>query len=132
VRDGRRTEEFSRRELLRQKILSYNRKEKSLEELSRRFIDNFEGRTGLVLELDKVTLQLRVERRRIYDIVNIYESLQVVRKAAKNNYVWRGLSQAVATIAHLRVAGPDAPLSGKKEKSLENLAARFLRLFLFS
>lgn len=60
VRDGRRTEEFSRRELLRQKILSYNRKEKSLEELSRRFIENFEGRTGLVLELDKVTLQLRV------------------------------------------------------------------------
>ena len=45
----------------------------------------------MLLELDKVTQQLNVERRRIYDIVNIYESLQVVKKIAKNNYVWRGL-----------------------------------------
>ncbi len=28
-------------EIIKQKILSYNRKEKSLEELSRKFIDNF-------------------------------------------------------------------------------------------
>jgi hypothetical protein len=28
-------------EMIKQKILSYNRKEKSLEELSRKFIDNF-------------------------------------------------------------------------------------------
>jgi|JI6StandDraft_1071083.scaffolds.fasta_scaffold235542_3 hypothetical protein len=59
-------------ELIKQKILSYNRKEKSLEELSRKFIDNFEGRGEVSLELDKVTTVLCVERRRIYDIVNIF------------------------------------------------------------
>ena len=44
----------------------------SLEELSKKFISNFEGKDGIVLELDKVTIQLKVERRRIYDIVNIF------------------------------------------------------------
>lgn len=58
--------------MLKQKILNYNRKEKSLEELSKKFIENFEGRDGIMLELDKVTVQLKVERRRIYDIVNIF------------------------------------------------------------
>lgn len=64
--------QFSRQEMLKQKILNYNRKEKSLEELSKKFIENFEGRDGIMLELDKVTVQLKVERRRIYDIVNIF------------------------------------------------------------
>jgi hypothetical protein len=32
------SDEFSKQEMLKQKILSYNRKEKSLEELSRKFI----------------------------------------------------------------------------------------------
>lgn len=58
--------------MLKQKILNYNRKEKSLEELSKKFIESFEGRDGIMLELDKVTVQLKVERRRIYDIVNIF------------------------------------------------------------
>lgn len=74
------------------KILNYNRKEKSLEELSKKFIDEFEGRQHYVLELDKVTIKLKVERRRIYDIINILESLNVVKKTGKNNYLWRGLT----------------------------------------
>lgn len=51
-----------------------------------------------MLELDKVEVQLDVERRRIYDIVNIFESLKVVKKSSKNKYIWRGLSHAVSTI----------------------------------
>jgi transcription factor E2F7/8 len=119
-------------EIIKQKILSYNRKEKSLEELSKKFIESFEGEGEVLLELDKVTQKLGVERRRIYDIVNIFESLQVVHKASKNNYVWRGLRHAVATIA--AIARTPHPLLSqhKKEKSLENLAARFLQLFIAS
>lgn len=36
-----RDDDFSRQEMLKQKILSYNRKEKSLEELSKKFIERF-------------------------------------------------------------------------------------------
>ena len=69
----------------------YNRREKSLEELSRRFIDNFEGASSPIIQLDKTTLKLGVERRRLYDIINILESLRVVAKNGKNNYIWKGL-----------------------------------------
>ena len=118
--------------MLREKILSYCRKTKSLEELSRKFISHFEEDREVTLELDKVTSLLKVERRRIYDIINIYESLNVVQKAAKNNYVWRGLRMAVTTITAI-IQSEDMTYScheKKKTKSLENLSARFLRLFL--
>lgn len=128
-----RSEDHLAQEIIRHKILSYNRKEKSLEELSRRFIDSFEGQGEVLLELDKVTQQLSVERRRIYDIVNIFESLQVVRKAAKNNYIWRGLKEAVKTVsAIIDTRQPVITHKTKKEKSLENLASRFLQLFVFA
>jgi hypothetical protein len=136
VSEGRqfpRDDDFSRQEMLKQKILSYNRKEKSLEELSKKFIERFEGKDGIVLELDRVTVQLQVERRRIYDIVNIFESLRVVKKASKNNYVWRGLTEAVHTINLITQNGYEfEDYTSKKEKSLENLAARFLKVFIFS
>lgn len=38
TKNGIVNEEFSRQEMLKQKILNYNRKEKSLEELSKKFI----------------------------------------------------------------------------------------------
>lgn len=48
-----------------------------------------------MLVLDQVTSELNVERRRIYDIINIMESLSVVSKIRKNVYQWKGLKKAV-------------------------------------
>lgn len=56
---------------MRGQLLNYNRKEKSLEELSRRFLELYVHQNESMLELDKITLKLGVERRRIYDIINI-------------------------------------------------------------
>ena len=42
------------------KILTYNRKAKSLEELSKKFINHFEGKGNNIIQLDKITGELGV------------------------------------------------------------------------
>lgn len=74
------------------------RKEKSLGELCRKFLSIY-GKEGKdLLMLDQCTRELGVERRRIYDIINILESFCVIRRQAKNSYKWRGIDRIVISI----------------------------------
>ena len=77
---------------------AYNRKEKSLGELCRRFLFLYGTPTRGLLFLDQCTKELGVERRRIYDIINILESFNVIRRFAKNEYKWRGIDKIVISI----------------------------------
>jgi transcription factor E2F7/8 len=52
----------------------YSRKEKSLGELCKRFLVLYGREEQDLLYLDSCTKELAVERRRIYDIINILES----------------------------------------------------------
>jgi len=81
---------------------NYNRKEKSLGELSKRLLMMFGRVDHCVISLDTVTNQLGVERRRIYDIINILESLGVVFRKGKNSYQWKGLKSIYETIKKLQ------------------------------
>lgn len=46
-----------------------------------------------VIALDKWTSQLNTEKRRVYDIMNIFEGFGAVSRKAKNLYSWKGLQQ---------------------------------------
>ena len=76
----------------------YNRKEKSLGELCKRFLCLYGREEKDLLLLDQCTVELRTERRRIYDIINILESFCVIRRQAKNSYQWRGIDRIVLSI----------------------------------
>ena len=66
--------------LTQQQGTEYNRKEKSLGELCRRFLSIYGKAQKDCLLLDQCTRELGVERRRIYDIINILESFCVIRR----------------------------------------------------
>lgn len=84
----------------------YNRKEKSLGELCWRFLSLYGKDEVSILYLDSCTKELIVERRRIYDIINILESFCVIGRKAKNAYEWKGISQIVTSIQSKIVLSP--------------------------
>jgi hypothetical protein len=85
-----------------------SRKEKSLNVLCERFINYYKERAnGLPLDfqLDQATTELGVEKRRIYDIVNVLESINVVKKRAVSLFTWNGFDHLPETLKQLRLEG---------------------------
>lgn len=51
--------------------------------------------TNHVIILDSCFETLNVEKRRVYDILNIFEAFNSVTKKAKNMYVWKGFASVI-------------------------------------
>ncbi|XP_008301743.1 transcription factor E2F7 [Stegastes partitus] len=140
-----------------------SRKQKSLGLLCQKFLALYPDypplHSPIWISLDEVANSLGVERRRIYDIVNVLESLTIVGRIAKNSYTWYGRQRLEATLEelqrkgrqqgyHLQMelateAGPgreddggegDAGNAGcnRKDKSLRIMSQKFVMLFLVS
>ncbi|XP_070785385.1 transcription factor E2F7 [Enoplosus armatus] len=140
-----------------------SRKQKSLGLLCQKFLalypDYPPPHIPIWISLDEVATNLGVERRRIYDIVNVLESLMIVGRIAKNSYTWYGRRRLEATLEELqrrgrqqgyhlqmevaREAGPGREDDGvegdagnaagnRKDKSLRIMSQKFVMLFLVS
>ncbi|NXD23871.1 E2F7 factor, partial [Spelaeornis formosus] len=86
-----------------------SRKQKSLGLLCQKFLARYPNyplsTEKTTISLDEVASILGVERRRIYDIVNVLESLHLVSRVAKNQYCWHGRHNLCQTLKMLQDAG---------------------------
>ncbi|KFV65059.1 Transcription factor E2F8, partial [Dryobates pubescens] len=86
-----------------------SRKEKSLGLLCHKFLARYpdypSSADNNYISLDEVAEELKVERRRIYDIVNVLESLHMVSRLAKNRYAWHGRHNLPKTLQALKKVG---------------------------
>ncbi|XP_006892078.1 PREDICTED: transcription factor E2F8 [Elephantulus edwardii] len=88
-----------------------SRKEKSLGLLCHKFLARYPNYPNPAVNndicLDEVAEELNVERRRIYDIVNVLESLHMVSRLAKNRYTWHGRHNLTKTLGDLKSIGEE-------------------------
>ena len=65
------------------------RYETSLGILTKKFVNILRASPYGVLDLNKATELLDVQKRRIYDITNVLEGIGLIQKEAKNNIRWK-------------------------------------------
>ncbi|TYI08847.1 hypothetical protein ES332_A09G030500v1 [Gossypium tomentosum] len=80
----------------------YCRKEKSLGLLCSNFLALYNHDSVQTIGLDDAASKLGVERRRIYDVVNILESIGVVARKGKNQYLWKGFEEIPKALEKLK------------------------------
>ena len=124
-----------------------SRKDKSLGVLCQSFMELYKHAppnrddNGAVVEIVEVAEHLGVKRRRIYDIINILESIDIVARVRKNTYRWHGTGDLPKFFANLQrdaideqtrkangtwVENPDKP----KAKGMAMTCQKLLQIFL--
>lgn len=74
----------------------------SLGLLTKKFTSLLENSTDGVVDLNKASEKLQVQKRRIYDITNVLEGIGILEKKSKNNIQWKGGSKGGHMYASLK------------------------------
>lgn len=74
----------------------------SLGLLTKKFTALLENSPNGVVDLNKASEKLKVQKRRIYDITNVLEGIGILEKKSKNNIQWKGGSRSNYSVASLR------------------------------
>lgn len=82
--------------------LEKTRYDTSLGLLTKKFVGLLKSAREGVLDLNKAAEHLEVQKRRIYDITNVLEGINLISKKSKNNIQWKGCTNSIA-------ANPDCP-----------------------
>ena len=104
-----------------------------------------------IIEIQQIAEQLGAKRRRIYDIINILESVNIVERVKKNTYQWHGMDGLPGVFAVLqkegleemaakeaedaaggKTEGDTKPIvvNGKKTKGVAKTCRKFFQIFL--
>lgn len=59
---------------------------------------------GNDFSLESMSKKLGTNRRRIYDIINVLEALEMIVKQSKNWYTWLGQGNLLVTLAKMKVS----------------------------
>ncbi|CAO1428569.1 unnamed protein product [Diamesa serratosioi] len=93
----------------------------SLGLLTKKFIDLLEGSPDGVIDLNVASVQLNVQKRRIYDITNVLEGIGILEKKVKNIIQWkRGSTSSHLDHAIQMMRGDQQDLK-ENERSLDVL-----------
>ncbi|XP_072357155.1 transcription factor E2F2 isoform X1 [Scyliorhinus torazame] len=95
----------------------------SLGLLTKKFVHLLSESPDGVLDLNRAAEVLEVQKRRIYDITNVLEGIQLIRKKSKNNIQWMGRSlfEDTSVVAKQQCLRQDLTDLVWKERSLDDL-----------
>jgi len=85
--------------------LEKTRYDTSLGLLTKKFVDLLRSAPEGILDLNEAAKLLDVQKRRIYDITNVLEGINLINKKSKNNIQWKGTPGNISNGSFNNTAG---------------------------
>ncbi|CAG9532048.1 unnamed protein product [Cercopithifilaria johnstoni] len=79
------------------------------------------------INLEAIACSMKVEKRRIYDVVNVMEALGAMRKSHKSFYTWEGLDNLPSTLHNLKIEA-DKEAVYEKVLMTQHVMTRFMEV----
>ncbi|XP_009873554.1 PREDICTED: transcription factor E2F1, partial [Apaloderma vittatum] len=98
-----------------------SRYETSLNLTTKRFLELLSQSPDGVVDLNWAAEVLKVQKRRIYDITNVLEGIQLITKKSKNNIQWLGSQATVGAPSRHRLLEKDLRELQAAERQLDDL-----------